>query len=147
MKKNLGMSLAEIMVGLGLFSIVAYQFLGGSNFLRNFSRDTAESVALENIVNSVYENVSTNISLYKVDYNPEEFFRAISKSELEKRLDFAWSKDSFVPKSQCVECPGRLGYILVPIPNYRGLYQLIIRVTQKDKIESFRDYTYLISGR
>lgn len=141
------MTLAEMMVGLGLFSIVTYQFIGGSNFLRTFSNETAESVSLENIVNSIYENVSTNISLYKVDYDPEEFLKAVSANELEKKLDYAWSKDQFVPKAECPQCPGRLGYVLVPIANYRGLYQLIIRVTQKEKIEGFRDYTYLISGR
>lgn len=146
-KGNAGMSLAEIMVGVGLFAIVAYQFIGGSNFLRDFSKDTEESVAIENIVKSIYDNVSTNISLFKVSYDPDDFFAAISPSELDKKLDYAWSKDVFVAKEQCRECPGRLGYVIVPVTQYRGLYRLVIRVTHKEKINGFRDYTYLISGR
>lgn len=146
-KRNQGMSLAEIMVGLGLFSVVTYQFLGGSNFLRQFSQETEESVAIENIVKSIYDNVSTNIGLFKVSYDPEEFFSAVSAGELEKRLDYAWSRDVFVAKDKCTDCPGRLGYVVVPVPQYRGLYRLVIRVTHKEKIDGFRDYTYLISGR
>lgn len=146
-KNNQGMSLAEIMVGLGLFSVVIYQFLGGSIFLRKFSNETEESVAIENIVKSIYDNVSTNIALFKVNYDPEEFFSSVSAGELEKRLDYAWSRDVFVAKDKCAECPGRLGYVVVPVPQYRGLYRLVIRVTHKEKISGFRDYTYLINGR
>lgn len=144
-----GMSLIELAVSLGILSIVMYQFISGSNFLTTFYSSTQNTLAMEDVALTVYENIRGNINLYQVDFDSTKFLNTTSYADLQTKLPFAWNSKKIIESSTCATaCPaGRLGYIIYPISGYRGLLRLTIRITHPELLkDGFKDYTFLITG-
>ncbi len=67
-------------------------------------------------------------------------------SDLMKALPLAWNDKLVTSVQECKKCPGRIGYILTPHSEYRGMYNLIIRITHKKYIKTYKDYKFIVAG-
>lgn len=154
--KKSGMTLIELMVSMGILSVVMYQFISGSSFIQGFYHTTQNTLAMEDVALSVYENIRGNVNLYQIDFAPTNFTSTISYTDLQTKLPYAWDSKKIIDQNTCPidpttslkVCPlGRLGYMISPISGYRGLLKLTIRVTHPDILANkFKDYTFLING-
>ncbi|MEH0861020.1 hypothetical protein [Halobacteriovorax sp. DPLXC-1] len=143
---NKGLSLAEIVVTAGLLGVLIYAFVGGQNIFRSANKKSRSQVVQHNLVNSLYRKISSNSAVFQVNMNSDEFLSMTSVQDLNEKLPLAWNDKLVTSVEECPSCPGRMGYILIPHPTYRGLLKLVIRVTHKSYIEGFKDYEFVISG-
>ncbi|MFG1485298.1 hypothetical protein [Halobacteriovorax sp. RZ-2] len=141
-----GLTLAEIVVAAGLFGVTVYAFLGGQNVFQSASKKSRSQIIQYNIVHSLYRKVASNSAIFQVDLDSEKFLSMTSLKDLNEKLPLAWNDKLVTSTEDCLSCPGRMGYILVPHPDYRGLYKLIIRVTHRKYIKTFKDFEFVISG-
>ena len=146
MKNEKGFTLVEVMVAAGVLAVVVYIFSGGTSFLAIRNKQLEELMIMERHVNALYENIQSNIDVYQVTYDPQEFNENADPSKLNKYLPLAWDMKILTSVDNCENCPGRMGYVIVPLDGYRGLYKLIIRATHP-KVPLFKDYIFLINGK
>ncbi|MGI4993347.1 hypothetical protein ACRXCV_11990 [Halobacteriovorax sp. GFR7] len=143
---NRGLSLAEIVVTAGLLGVLIYAFVGGQNVFRKANKKSRSQVVQYNIVHSLYRKISSNSALFQMNLNSDDFLSMTSVQDLNEKLPLAWNDKLVTSVDECPSCPGRLGYVLIPHPSYRGLLKLVIRVTHRSYIEGFKDYEFIISG-
>lgn len=144
---NKGVSLAEIMVGVGIFGVVSYIFMGSSSFMSSLNSDVKNKLNVERTVVGLFEKIQSNSSRYQITSDPSDFLSVTNKDELMKTLPLAWNDRVLVDVEECSQCKGRLGFIVTPHPDYRGLYKLHIRTTHLTLIDNFKDYSFLINGQ
>lgn len=148
MKKliNKGFSFVELMVAVSIFGTFVVIYIGiTKNFYLN-NKNVLETTVVNNYVNGIYNNIQSNIELYQVSYDSTSFINMTSAAALKQNLPLAWDSQKLSSVSSCPACPGRMGFIIAPIPSYRGLYKLTIRVTHP-KIPGFKDYIMLLVGK
>ncbi len=146
MNNQKGFTLVEVMVTAGVLGTVLYLFTNGSSFLSQRNKQLEELMIMERHVNSLYENIQSNIDVYQITYDPKEFNDNADPSKLAAYLPMAWDMKILTSVKNCTECPGRMGYAIVPLDGYRGLYKLTIRATHP-KVPAFKDYVFLINGK
>ena len=146
MKNQKGFSLVEVLVASGVMGALIYVFGSGSAFLSSKNKNLEELMLMERHVNSLYENIQSNIDVYQITYDPTNFNNNADPTKIAKYLPIAWDMKKLTTVSSCKSCPGRMGFIIVPLQGYRGLYKLTIRVTHP-KIPNFKDYSFLINGK
>lgn len=134
------------MIAVGVLGVLAYNFVGSTSFLSSRNKQIEELMIMERHVNNLYENIQGNIDIYQITYNPDEFLANSDPSKINDYLPLAWDLKILTDKNSCSDCPGRMGYVIVPLDSYRGLYKLTIRVTHP-KVPQFKDYFFLINGR
>lgn len=155
MKKILnssGMSLMEIMIGIGLFGVMTWAFIGGSSYITKQTSNVRSDVSQSRILDSLLMSVRGHAGVYKVNFDPRDFIEAIGEEELQNplRLPLAWNDKVITTIENCPKCAGRLGFIVSPVPSYRGMYKLTIRMTHpsiKKQGLNFKDFDYLIKGK
>ena len=146
MKNNNGFSFIEILVALSILGAFIFYFTGGNSDLLKRNKNLEELMIMERHVNSLYENIQSNIDIYQITYNPKDFNNNADPTKIKKYLPIAWDMNNLTTVSDCSECPGRMGFVIVPLEGYRGLYKLTIRVTHPN-ISVFKDYLFLINGK
>lgn len=146
MKNQKGFTLVEVLIAGGILAAVVYWFAGGTTFLSKRNKQLEELMIMERHVNALYENIQSNIDVYQVTYDPREFNDNADPSKLKDYLPMAWDMKILTDVKNCKECPGRMGYVIVPLDGYRGLYKLTIRATHP-KVPVFKDYSFLINGK
>lgn len=138
--------MVEVMVAAGLLGGLIYYFSGGTSFLSSRNKNLEELMIMERHVNTLSDNIQSNIDVYQITYDPKEFNANADPVKLAKYLPLAWDLKILTDVKNCLSCPGRMGYIIVPLDGYRGLYKLTIRVTHP-KLPKFKDYSFLINGK
>lgn len=146
MKNQKGFTFPEVMIAIGILGALVYNFSGGSSFLSKKNKQLEELMAMERHVNSLYENIQSNIDSYQITYNPREFYSNSDPRKLNEYLPLAWDMKVLADVKGCGRCPGRMGFIIAPLDGYRGLYKLTIRATHP-KVPNFKDYNFLINGK
>lgn len=146
MKNQKGFSLFEVMVSVGVLGAVVYYFSGGTSFLSQKNKQLEELMIMDRYANILYENIQSNTDVYQITYDPKEFLDNSDPSKLKTYLPLAWDIKVLTDVNNCSHCPGRMGFIIVPLDGYRGLYKLTIRATHP-KVPLFKDYTFLINGK
>ena len=146
MKNKNGFSFIEVIVASGVLAVVIYIFGSGSTFLSGRNKDLEELLIMERHVNSLYENIQSNIDIYQITYDPKSFNDNSDPRTLSKYLPLVWDMNVLTSIESCPDCPGRMGFIIVPLNGYRGLYKLTIRVTHPN-VPDFKDFFYLINGK
>lgn len=147
---NKGFSLVEIIVSLGVLGATVFL---GTMALKNISvteKEVRNDTTLDNTVHSLVGAIRSNILMQKVNFNAQTFLETTSVDKVKEILPLAWNHSIIVPKEECPDCPGRIGYVVTP-PNetiYRGLYQVTIRVTHEQLFPgSYKTYTFLVNGK
>lgn len=142
---NKGLSLVEVLVGLGVMvtagSAVTMALVQANYQSRKSSViDTTEKQILE-----IAENIRIAPETYQITFNYSEQ----AKEDLldPSKLPMAWDKNKSVAADECKECPGRYGYIIQPFENYRGLYLVTLRLTHKTWSDPFREYSFVVSPK
>jgi prepilin-type N-terminal cleavage/methylation domain-containing protein len=146
MNNKKGFTLVEVMIAAGILGGILYWFSGGTSFLSTRNKQLEELMIMERHVNSLYENIQSNIDVYQITYDPKEFNSNTDPTNLNKYLPLAWDMKILTNVNNCMQCPGRMGYVIVPLDGYRGLYKLTIRATHP-KVLLFKDYNFLINGK
>lgn len=141
-----GFTLVEVMVAGAVLGAIIYWFSGGTTFLSNKNKQLEELMIMERHVNALYENIQSNIDVYQITYDPKGFNNNTDPTNLNKYLPLAWDLKILTDVKNCELCPGRMGYVIVPLDGYRGLYKLTIRATHP-KVLLFKDYNFLINGK
>ena len=147
MKNDRGVTLAELMVAVGIFGVVVYTLTGSSTFLNKLNSNVKNKLTVERTVISLSKALQSNISNAQITYDDSTFMSMTSEEALFKNLPLAWNDKVVVDVADCKSCKGRMGYVLVPHIEYRGLYKLTVRVVHKTLFKGFKDYTFLINGK
>ncbi len=92
-----------------------------------------------NVLNHVIENLASLQRTFETSVSTRE---ALLR---EDRLPFAWDQSSVVPAEQCPTCPGRMGYIIEPLPGRPSFSRLTIRITNAYLFQGYRDYVYILA--
>lgn len=146
-RNNQGQTIVEALVGLGLVTIVGFAFIGGIVSLRNTTKASVNVSATERQVNDIAENIKAGVENYQVNFNYEQGIEAALNPAT---LPMAWDSGVVADFKDCENCAGRFGYVIQPLEQFRGLYQVTLRMTHKtwaSKGERFRDYTFVVSAK
>lgn len=146
-QNNKGQSIVEVLVGLGLISIIGFAFSGGMVQLRNTTKDSVVLSATDRQVSDIAENIKSGVENYQVNYN----YGVTAGSLLDlSSLPMAWDNGIVAARTDCPKCAGTYGYVIQPVDSYRGLYQVTLRMTHKAwaaKGEQYRDYVFVVSAK
>lgn len=142
-----GFMMMEILLALGLISLVSFSFIGGMVSLKGTSRESLILSASERQVDDIAENIKAGIENYQVNFNYKDG-RATALT-LEE-LPMAWDIGVLTTREDCPACAGSYGYIIQPLEKFRGLYQVTLRMTHASweaKGEKYRDYIFVVSAK
>lgn len=141
-----GFTFVETLVAAAVLGASVVIFSGVTKYFNQKNKDTIEAVVVSNYVNTIYNNIQSNLNIYQISYDSKAFHDAKSPDALAKILPLAWDHKVVTDVEKCPSCPGRMGYVIEPVNGYRGLFKLTIRVTHP-KIEGFKDYVMLLIGK
>ncbi|WP_413287574.1 type IV pilus modification PilV family protein [Bdellovibrio sp. HCB337] len=142
-----GYSLLEVLLAMGLLSIVSFSFVGGLISLKGNTRDSLILSSSERQVDDVAENIKAGIENYQVNFNYKDGRgEALSLDN----LPMAWDIGVLTTRIECPDCAGTYGYIIQPMEQFRGLYLVTLRMTHKSwtaRGEQYRDYNFVVSAK
>lgn len=128
-KWNKGFSLTEVIVSLGILSIIAVGVMQGLSFFRKEAKQVRVDVQTEEFVTSLVETILEGAKEYQVDYSSDTAIDILQGQDLPMAWDINGVRS---PVSDCSECLGRYGVVLKPITNHKGLYAATIRITHPE---------------
>ncbi|QDK38087.1 hypothetical protein [Bdellovibrio sp. NC01] len=144
---NKGQTIVEALVGLGLLTVVGFTFTGGMISLRNSTKSAVVLSSTERQINDIAENIKAGVENYQVNFD----YKTGTKESLNvDTLPMAWDNGIITTRAQCPKCAGTYGFVIQPLEQYRGLYQVTMRLTHeswKKNNEEFRDYTFVVSAK
>lgn len=146
-QNNKGQTIVEALVGLGLIAIVGFSLTGGMVALRNSSKSAVVLSSTERQVNDIAENIKAGVENYQINFN----YNSTPDTLLDPdHLPMAWDSGIVAAAADCPNCAGKFGYVIQPLEQFRGLYQVTLRMTHKSWIannEPYRDYTFVVSAK
>ena len=129
-----GVTLIEVVIGGALLATVLTLFINSGRM----SSDLVENVELQTIlgknIQTYIESITSNIGYYQIDFEDVANFTEEEDSEkLSELLPLAWNKRVITEIELCDKCPGRLGFVVIPLSNeYRGLFKVIFKATHPE---------------
>lgn len=145
---NRGQSVIEVLVGMGLLTIIGSAFISGMVSMRKLSKGTVVISATDKQVNDIAENIKAGVENYQINFKYQDGTSEVLKLS---NLPMAWDIGKVAPKSKDTETwGGTYGYTIQPYEAYRGLYKVTLRMTYKawaDNGEKYRDYTFVVSAK
>ncbi len=141
-----GVSLIEMMTAIGILAVGVVMVMRGVDSMQDMTKQTRNMSSTDRQVAMIVENIRTSLGQYQVHFN----YSADSKSEAldVDNLPMEWSAGVERPisndcrvKKICL--PGRYGFIIQPIENYRGLYEVTLRMTHTDWKDKYREFRFL----
>lgn len=151
-KEQKGFGLLETMIGFAIMGVGTFLILQGLDMFDSSKTRVDKSINLESTLSNILESVKSNIILEKVDFKAEEnFFNNTAFQDVKNSLKLCWVKDGVITIDNYPNCPGRLGYVVVPLKvgtlTLRGLYKVTIRITHDELFpNSFRQYEFIVKG-
>lgn len=144
-KNNLGLTIVEVLVGLGIAVTAGSAVTMGLIQAQNQTKKTTETDVTDKQILEIAENIRIAPETYQVtfDYTGDAADRLLNPTS----LPMAWDKNKSVPVAECPDCPGRYGYIVQPFENYRGLYLVTLRLTHKSWKDTYREHQFVVSPK
>lgn len=142
-----GYTFIEILLSMGLLSIVTFSFMGGIVSLKGNTRESMVLSSSERQVDDIAENIKASVENYQVNF---DYKNGKSNSLNLESLPMAWDVGVLSTKVECPDCAGTYGYVIQPMEQFRGLYQVTLRMTHKSwaaKGEKYRDYVFVVSAK
>lgn len=157
LKNNFGFGILEIMVSAGLVGVGLYVVMSGVDFLSDNKTAVDKNIEMEQMISGIVENVRSNIIMEKVDFavdptTKENLFLLNSTPQAVKdSLKLRWTKEGIIPADQCPDCPGRIGYVVLPYKSgsitMRGIYKVTIRMTHDQMFPNqFKQFDFIVKG-
>lgn len=144
MANNKGQSIVEVLVGLGLISMIGLAFVGGMVNMRNTVKNTVVMSSTDKQINDIAENIKVGIENYQINYNIDI---PLSETLNPAKLPMAWDQGRMGTRKECPACQGSYGFDIRPNKDYPGLYEVTLRLTHKSwgGPEAFQDYKFVVS--
>lgn len=146
--KNKGIALVETIVATCIIGISAYFIINSTGLWSQKMKTIQTSGAEATISDIIVQSALANGRTLQVDYSSRSAKEILDDLTENKKLPMAWTtQGKLLPVEQCPTCPGRYGFVVKPVPQYRGLYQVVIRMVsaESEKNGRFHDYTSLIT--
>lgn len=149
MNNQKGFGLLEVLIGFGILSIGAFIILQGLDFIDDKQNVVNQGAAQESMVSGIVESVRANISMEKIDFEPQDFLGNTTYDSVHSSLKLCWIKDGIIPLETYPECPGRMGYVVTPLKigslELRGLHKVTLRITHKELFPNqFKQYEFIV---
>jgi prepilin-type N-terminal cleavage/methylation domain-containing protein len=143
--KQRGFTLVEIMLAVAVLVVGAYLTAEGVNQMDSAAKDTRLLSSTERTINAIADNIRTSLGSYQITYDASV---ATKNKMLDvAKLPMAWGPGLIVSVTTCTatkSCPiGRYGFLITPMPNYRGLYSVTLRMTTPEWKDAYREFTFL----
>ena len=139
-----GMSVIEGLVGLAIVLTTSFVFVGGISQIQKITQNTFVLSASERQIHSIAENIKAGVDSYQINFDSS---LNIDMALPPDNLPMAWSNTIITSRENCSRCPGTYGYVIQPLSDYRGLYQVTLRMTNTAWSEPYRDYVFVVSGK
>ena len=147
-----GFGLLETMIGFAIMGIGTFLILQGLDYFDDSKTKVDKNISMENMLSNIIESVRVNIVLEKVDFKAEETFLANTNiADVKSSLKLCWVKDGIIPQNNYPNCPGKIGYVSVPLKvgtlTLRGLYKVTVRLTHDELFPGqFKQYEFIVKG-
>jgi hypothetical protein len=154
-----GLSFVEVLVAAVVLGVIIGIATGG---ILNLQRARVRQTSLntnDKQVDNLIKNIRNNINLYIVSYgvsasstNAREKLAALKKSG---DLPVAWSGSVISTPQNCERCPGRMGFVILPmirgggVGNSQvlpGLYKVTMLLSHQDLFPEGKYYEFVASG-
>lgn len=144
-----GFTILEVLITLGLLGIVFVGVQSAVNQYLDQSQQAKSSTSNDQIVESVLKRVIADVNQFQVDFGVVNTTPVNGKCTNSEPLPVAWDVEVYTAEKNCPRCPGRLGYWVQPLENYRGLYKVTVRVTHTKIYPEghCQDYTFIVGNR
>jgi hypothetical protein len=139
-----GISVIEGLVALAIVLVTASAFVGGVSQIQKITRNTFVLSASERQIHSIAENIKAGVDSYQINFDSAVDIDTALPAD---NLPMAWSNTMAGTRASCAQCPGTYGYVIQPLSDYRGLYQVTLRMTNTAWTEPYRDYVFVVSGK
>lgn len=149
LKSQRGVGMVEVLMGFALAGIGAYIILNALDYLSDKKTVVDKNATLENIVTGLMESIRSNITMEKIDFQPEGFLDHTTYEAVHENLQLCWVNDGIIPIKEYPGCPGRVGYVVTPLPIggliSRGLFKVTVRVTHTELFPGqFKQYEFIV---
>ena len=140
-----GTTLLEILFALGILILGTYLVVEGVNQMEESSRESQLLSLTERQINVIVDNIRTSLGSYQITYD----VAAANDLLAVEKLPMAWGPGVSIAVKDCIassSCPpNRYGFVIVPVmgSSSRGLYKVILRMTNTEWKEPFREYNFL----
>lgn len=137
---NKGYTITEVMVGVALISLVmiggltAFDQLG-KTALNNETKSTADD-RISEIIENIRQQPTAQILQFA---EPSELLNT-------NNLKMGWSNNEDKPIAECINCPGRYGYVITPASDATSdLYLVSIWFTHTEWGPEVKKFEFLVS--
>lgn len=140
-----GSMLIQSLVALAILLLATFVFVGGMAAIQDQTKKTRILGSSHREVTEIIENIRVAAEHYQVDFADGGNYDAALNL---KELPMAWDVGIQTTAKRCPVCPGRYGYVILPMPGYLGLYLVTVRLTHKDWGDgNFRDYQFTVTTK
>lgn len=148
LKQPKGIALVETIIAAAIIGVSAFFIINSSGLWNQRIKKIQVSGAEVAISDIIIQSALANGRSLQVDYTEKSAKEILDDLMERKELPMAWtSQGRLLPAEQCPTCPGRYAFVVKPVPQYRGLYQVVIRMVMQGPLleNNFKDYSTLIT--
>lgn len=140
LRSKKGFTITEVMVGTALLSIVVVGGFTAFDQLNKIATNNATTSTVDDRVSEIIENIRQQPTTQILQY--EEATDLLTS----KNLKMAWSNNDDLPATNCMQCPGRYGYVITPATKATSdLYLVTIWFTHQEWGNEIKKYEFLVS--
>lgn len=135
-----GFTITEVMVGVALLSIVVVGGLTAFDQLNKTAIGNETKSTADDRVSEIIENIRQQPTTQILQYTDASSLLNMSS------LKMGWSNIDDKPLSECINCPGRYGYVITPATDATSdLYLVTIWFTHTEWGSEIKKFEFLVS--
>lgn len=140
-----GLSLLEMLIASSIASITFIGLMSSSLFFKKKAIEMEVKYAARLHVFGIMEQIRSNLGVYQV---MNTFDEGLIDTLLDvERLPMAWDSEKLVETKDCVNCPGRMGYLILPIEGMKGIYKVRFAVYHHSLSTETVNFEYFVSEK